>query len=624
MLIKLIFILLFTLCKGSDTSKFKYNEKSDYEDFASSNSKKDKTNEKFNSEDYMSSFVKTINLLGKGAALFSKINPQTLVISAIGSAIVGTALYKAKEYYTEKNDEEFSQNWNKQRNEYTNDQIEVIRDRIIKYIDKLDIEKMDKSIYDEEIEEFNSILENEKKKAVNDYIIEYISNKFIEENIKNITRINILVLGKTKIGKTTLINEILFLDEKHKGKVGDDAKSTTMNDTPYTSDILKHILLIDSRGIEIGGFNLDKWLEKYKKKMDENTKYGNFNGLIHCIWYCVSGNEMNNEEIEMLNKINLLFNNTFKIPIIFVYLKPFIDEDIIKLKKATSDINNNFIPVQSKNYINKCKEDDKFCFHEPQRYNKKNMDILLNMTKDLALDGIINSVTSRTIYYLKEKLEELIDKRFYEEFYEFIEIIGKIENNFDNLESLNNIIRKIDEKREENILKIIRIIEYSLFGSKNKTSLNIKNSISSIQKKIEKKYIEKITNIYYSILDSENIKMKERKESSHKEYMKETWFGCNDLKDTDSDLDFRIFKKEIDSKYFVGIYSMIKSFETINKMLKKDILKKLKSQFEVIFADEDLSTKLKEKIRIESEKWTKDLLDSLEKEIKSAFNNNKK
>ena len=106
--------------------------------------------------------------------------------------------------------------------------------------------------------------------------------------------------------------------------------------------------------------------------------------------------------------------------------------------------------------------------------------------------------------------------------------------------------------------------------------------------------------------------------------MKETWFGCNDLKDTDSDLDFRIFKKEIDSKYFVGIYSMIKSFETINKMLKKDILKKLKSQFEVIFADENLSTKLKEKIRIESEKWTKDLLDSLEKEIKSAFNNNKK
>ena len=47
-----------------------------------------------------------------------------------------------------------------------------------------------------------------------------------------------------------MINEILLLPEDKKGKTGGEGESVTMEDTPYISDKLKHIKIIDSRGME--------------------------------------------------------------------------------------------------------------------------------------------------------------------------------------------------------------------------------------------------------------------------------------------------------------------------------------------------------------------------------------
>ena len=40
------------------------------------------------------------------------------------------------------------------------------------------------------------------------------------------------------------------------------------------------------------------------------------------------------------------------------------------------------------------------------------MDVLLKMTKNLALEGIKNAVSSRSIFYLIEKKEKDIEIRF--------------------------------------------------------------------------------------------------------------------------------------------------------------------------------------------------------------------
>ena len=78
-------------------------------------------------------------------------------------------------------------------------------------------------------------------------------------------------------------------------------------------------------------------------------------------------------------------------------------------------------------------------------------------------------------------------------------------------------------------------------------------------------------------------------------------------------------EKYFDSNYIVQIYSMIASFETINKRIKNNILSLLKSRIDVIISDENLINKLENKIKIEAEKWTKSLINSLDNEIKNSF-----
>ena len=105
----------------------------------------------------------------------------------------------------------------------------------------------------------------------------------------------------------------------------------------------------------------------------------------------------------------------------------------------------------------------------------------------------------------------------------------------------------------------------------------------------------------------------------HNKKDESTWFGCNDLDKSELEDDMIYTEKYFDSNYIVQIYSMIASFETINKRIKNNILSLLKSRIDVIISDENLINKLENKIKIEVEKWTKSLINSLDNEIKNSF-----
>ena len=524
----------------------------------------------------------------------------------------GYSLYK---FFSGKNDDEFQKDWEKEMNQLTRYEIDKLK-KLFYYFSK-NIEDFDEINYEKELNELSSIFEKEKKEIVNDYILDFISSNTIEKNIEDITRLNILCLGKSQIGKTTLINEILFLDEKHKGKVGGVGKSTTMNDTSYISDKLKHLKIIDSRGMESGNFSLKNFSEHYKNKMFENTKYGNYNDLIHCIWYCVSGNVMNGEEIAAIRKINSLFNN-FKVPIIFVYLKPFNYKDIIVLKKRTSEINNNFIAVQSIHFIKECEKEDLNCFHDKVKYKPKNMDALLNMTKNLALDGIKNAVSSSACFYLMQNIEKEFEIRFEKKFEEFKNLLYYFEDIIYSKEFYISL-DFINRVREKNIEKIIEIIEETLYNSKRKLSKEGIDIIYSIQNKIENTYRKKFSSLYKEHLYNFLLIIAEKKVEMFNEYQKTKWFGYLDNININDDL--KEIEKFIDSNYIVQIYSMIASFETFNKKLKSHILSLLKSKNDKIIADKYSLEKLENKIKYEVEKKTMNMINSLDNEIRNSFNN---
>ena len=111
----------------------------------------------------------------------------------------------------------------------------------------------------------------------------------------------------------------------------------------------------------------------------------------------------------------------------------------------------------------------------------------------------------------------------------------------------------------------------------------------------------------------------EKKLDMYNEYQKTKWFGyLNNIEFYD---DLETTQIIIDSNYIVQIYSMMASFETINKKLKSHILSLLKSNIDKIISDRYLLEKLEKKINYEFEKGTRNIINSLDNEIRNIFHN---
>ena len=140
--------------------------------------------------------------------------------------------------------------------------------------------------------------------------------------------LTVMVLGKSGVGKTSLINKILNTN----APTG-EGKFVTKETTPYISNAMPFLRLVDTRGIEIAQqFGIQKMEEEAVKFIDEQLKTGNYNNYVHCIWYCVSGKRFEDVEINALNRIRAFYQGN-KIPIIMVYTQSVDEESIERLKK---------------------------------------------------------------------------------------------------------------------------------------------------------------------------------------------------------------------------------------------------------------------------------------------------
>ena len=93
--------------------------------------------------------------------------------------------------------------------------------------------------------------------------------------------LTVMVLGKSGVGKTSLINKILNIN----APTG-EGKFVTKETTPYTSNAMPFLRLVDTRGIEIAQqFGIQKMEEEAVKFIDEQLKTGNYNNYVHGIAY---------------------------------------------------------------------------------------------------------------------------------------------------------------------------------------------------------------------------------------------------------------------------------------------------------------------------------------------------
>ena len=113
--------------------------------------------------------------------------------------------------------------------------------------------------------------ENLKDKLISDS--EKETEKILHQSYRNTNHFNIVLLGKTGVGKSTLINGIFEFSENEGAKTG-DGKPITQEFEEYTSDKRKGLRFIDSKGIEMGEHNINAVFNSTKELIEKKLEKG--------------------------------------------------------------------------------------------------------------------------------------------------------------------------------------------------------------------------------------------------------------------------------------------------------------------------------------------------------------
>ena len=233
--------------------------------------------------------------------------------------------------------------------------------------------------------------------------IEEIYESKDEFSIKYLT---IMILGKSGVGKSTLINQFLKLKRGQRAQTG-IGEFQTIDTKVYKNKTVPFIRLVDTRGIELNqGYGASDVKTEAEKYIKEKLQLGDMNNFVHCFWYCITGTRFEQAEIDLLNSLRATYKDN-NIPIIIVYTQATDDEAIASMKKFVKEkkIEGDFIQIlaQRKKINN--------AYVEPF-----NLEILLQETINKcrkALKGEMKSIMASNIStHLKKLIKEENEKKF--------------------------------------------------------------------------------------------------------------------------------------------------------------------------------------------------------------------
>lgn len=147
--------------------------------------------------------------------------------------------------------------------------------------------------------------------------------------------INLIVMGKTGSGKSTLINAVLAEDLAITGT----GQAVTKKNEVYSKKMLLpigdtmngqyamigcQINMYDTVGLEINKSITDQTLEEIKRHI-EDTKSRMYSDDIHLVWFCVNyrSSRFESYELDLIHKLSL----DYEIPFVIVLTQCFSDEE---------------------------------------------------------------------------------------------------------------------------------------------------------------------------------------------------------------------------------------------------------------------------------------------------------
>ena len=214
----------------------------------------------------------------------------------------------------------------------------------------------------------------------------------IADKIKNLNTLNIIVAGKTGVGKSTLINAVFkeHLDDTGTGKpVTTHMRKITKKGVP--------LAIYDTRGFELGK---EVQLEVKKEVMDTISKglaTQDINKAIHCIWYCINtaSNRIEPEEIEWIRELSM-DNQITQVPIVVVLTQSFSKKKAQEMRQILLNENLDIvqvIPVLAEDYE----------IEDLGIAKSYGLDVLIKVMGQALPDGLMDTLQHVQIACLEEK-----------------------------------------------------------------------------------------------------------------------------------------------------------------------------------------------------------------------------
>ena len=216
--------------------------------------------------------------------------------------------------------------------------------------------------------------------------------KAIGEKVKNLKTLNIIVAGKTGVGKSTLINSVFR--EK-------------LAETGFGKPVTDHMCKIIKKGFPLAiydtrGFELGKDAQKdVKREILDTIKTGitmkDVNKAIHCIWYCVNtaSNRIEPEEIEWLRDFSRE-NQITQVPVIIILTQSFSKTNAAEMRNIITNENLDVvqvIPVLAADYE----------INEEYTAKAYGLEVLIKVMSEALPDELVETLQNVQIASLSEK-----------------------------------------------------------------------------------------------------------------------------------------------------------------------------------------------------------------------------
>lgn len=172
---------------------------------------------------------------------------------------------------------------------------------------------------------------------------------------ENTVKGNVLVIGNSGVGKSTLINAVLGVDV---AEAGSGSEGVTKQLEVYENDVLP-FRIIDTVGFEPSFWHRHSAIHATKKWSKDSVKEGNDDTQINLIWFCVDGTsrKLFRQTIDSLSKATAMWPS---VPVVVVITKSYsvperqeneaMVENVFSTQKTRKNLKG-ILPVVASTYV---------------------------------------------------------------------------------------------------------------------------------------------------------------------------------------------------------------------------------------------------------------------------------